>query len=99
MVAQAMGAVVPLCLVAAWPLSAVQSQQPISHFDWHASSAAWPLIHCSLTSPCSSVSDVCLSFLCCWTAALSSVVLAARLALSLALHIVYFIFFLRTSIQ
>ena len=45
-VAQAMGAVavvVPLCLVAAWPLSAVQSQQPIPHFDWHASSAAWPL--------------------------------------------------------
>ena len=46
MVAQAMGAaavVVPLCLVAAWPLTAVQSQQPISHFDWHASSAAWSL--------------------------------------------------------
>ena len=32
MVAQAMGAVavVPLCLVAAWPLSTVQSKQPIS---------------------------------------------------------------------
>ena len=46
MVIEAMGAVavvVPLCFVAAWPLSAVQSQQPISHFDWHASSAAWPL--------------------------------------------------------
>ena len=45
MVAQAMGAVavVPLCLIAAWPLSAVQSQQLISHFDWHATSAAWPL--------------------------------------------------------
>ena len=45
MVAEVMGAVAvfPLCLIAAWPLSAVQSQQPISHFDWHASSAAWPL--------------------------------------------------------
>ena len=46
-------------------------------------------ILCSLV--CSSVSDVCLSLLYCWTAALSSVVLAARLALSLIL--------LRTSTQ
>ena len=35
----AVAVVVPLCLVAAWPLSAVQSQQPISHFDLHASCA------------------------------------------------------------
>ena len=109
-------AVVPLCLVAAWPLSAVQSQQPISHFDWHVPSAAWPLsvfqsrqpvwcilcslasvstailslrvmrTLCNLTSLCSSVFDICLSLLCCWAAALSSVVLAARLALSLILR-------------
>ena len=30
--------------LSAWPLSADdQSQQPNSHFDWHTSSAAWPL--------------------------------------------------------
>ena len=94
--------VVPLCLVAAWPLSAVQSQQPISHFDWHASSAAWPLSvlqsrqpvyhfdwHASSAAWPLSVlqSLICLSLLCClWAATLSSVVLAARLALSLILR-------------
>ena len=86
---------VSLYHAAAWPLSV---RQPVYHVDWRSSFAAWPLsvlqflqpflslwvmhILCSLASPCSSVSDVRLSLLCCWAAALSSVVLAARLALS-----------------